>query len=65
MTKEEMPLPPWITDRGNGYYTLDIEAAQQAGETLPIELWKIPQFEPFFTNPPTKKGSIDFINYHP
>lgn len=55
-------LPEWIIDRGNGDYIIDIEAAKTAGETIPIQLGKIPQFAPFFTNPPTKSGRIDFIN---
>lgn len=62
MTSEEKPIPSWITDKGNGYYTIDIDAAIQAGETVPIELYKIPQFAPFFTNPPTKSGSIEFTH---
>lgn len=62
MTDKEIPLLSWILDRGNGYYSIDIEAAKAAGETLPIQLHNIPQFAAFFTNPPTKSGSIDFPN---
>lgn len=61
----EKPLPPWIIDLGYNRYSIDIEAAQAAGEKLPIELGKIPQFAPFFTNPPTKRGSIYFEKYKP
>ena len=57
---EEKPLPSWILDRGNGYYTIDVDAAIAAGQTLPIQLGDIPQFAPFFTNPPSQRGSIDF-----
>jgi hypothetical protein len=64
MTVEKKPLPPWITDHGENYYTVDIEAAISAGETLPIELYKIPQFDKFWTTPPTR-GQIDFKNNQP
>jgi hypothetical protein len=53
-------LPSWITYRGYGYYTIDVQAAQAAGIDLPIDLSKIEQFKPFFTNPPTILGCIDF-----
>lgn len=56
------PLPFWITDKGDNHYTVDIEAAIEAGEETPIKLYKIPQFAPFFTNPPTQSGYIDFLN---
>lgn len=58
------PLPSWITDKGGGRYTVDVKAAMAAGEELPIKLYKIPQFAPFFTSPPTQRGTIDFENYH-
>lgn len=56
------PLPSWVTKPYDmeEYYIIDIKAAVAAGETLPIELWKIRQFDEFFTNPPTKRGTIDF-----
>jgi hypothetical protein len=62
---EVKPLPHWITDRGEGYYTVDVKAAIADGEAIPIDLSKIPQFAEFFTNPPTKRGQIDFKNTQP
>lgn len=57
------PLPSWITDKGNGRYLVDIEAAKVAGEPIPIQLGKIPQFAEFFTNPPTRRGIIEFVQH--
>ena len=65
MTGENKPLPSWIADHGDNHYIVDIKAAVAAGETLPIKLYKIPQFDKFWTNPPTEKGQIDFINTQP
>lgn len=65
MNQEENKLPNWIIHRGENWYIVDIDAAKAAGETLPIELYKIPEFAPFFTSPPTKSGTIDFrVNEH-
>jgi hypothetical protein len=63
MTVEDKPLPNWITHHGEDWYTVDVKMAIEAGETLPIELSKIPQFDDFWANPPKKRGLIDFINY--
>jgi len=62
---EEKPLPSWIIDHGNNHYTVDVEAAIAAGQTLPIPLYDIPQFDKFWTNPPTDRGKIDFKTNQP
>lgn len=55
-----IPLPRWIIDKGNNYYSIDFKVAIADGETLPIDLSKIPQFAKFFTDPPMEKGTIEF-----
>lgn len=57
------PLPSWITDKGDGRYSVDIEAAKAAGESIPIQLGNIPQFADFFTDPPTRRGAIEFVQH--
>jgi hypothetical protein len=65
MSNELPPLPHWITDHGENHYTVDLDEAVAAGETIPIELYKIPQFDKFWTNPPTERGQIDFKPQRP
>ena len=63
MKEEPPPLPSWIIDHGYNRYSIDVTAAIAAGETLPIDLSKIPQFDKFWTNPPSERGVIYFENY--